>query len=91
MAKSKTVVRVSEKGTNARIEDCLFVVPNDSDRSLVETNAPNTQIIRPKIIEYVKDKVGKRKYLWFFVSLGVLADIVTLITSGSHFWQLIFS
>lgn len=74
-SKNPTCIRVNPGADDAKILDCTYIKPLESNRSFVEINAKNTQVIRAKIIELPKaivEQLKSHRIFWFIIiPLGV--------------------
>lgn len=73
--KNPTCIRVNLGADDAKITDCTYVKPLESNCSFVETSAKNTQVTGAKIVELRKatfEQMKSHKIFWFIlVPLGV--------------------
>ncbi len=58
-------INVTDKGNDFTMEDCEFQLGN-SNRSVIETRAENTKVIRLKVTATM-NKLKERKWFWCIV------------------------
>jgi hypothetical protein len=85
----KTVIRVQLGADNCRVEGCTAYIAENSNRSLVDTSAKNTEVVNSKVIE-ISGKLKRIGKITFLITIvGFIADMITLITTGNHLFYYI--
>ena len=77
----KPFINVTEGGSNFRMEDCEFHL-GTSDRPIIKTAAKNTQVVRLKVFQKVREKIKENKLLWAIMVPLAIGMILLSIEYG---------